>query len=112
MIATARVIRKIHNADTHIIYIGPCIGQKFEAAEYADEKLIDAVIGFNELREMFKTANVTENAVEFSEFDPPHGFKGTLYPLCRGILQAGDISEDLENCRKVHKHYHQSVHQW
>lgn len=95
MIASAKVVRELHGKDIKIIYIGPCMGQKAEVKEFTDDGKIDAVLGFYELREMFESQNMTENSVEFSEFDPPHGYKGSLYPICNGILQAGGINEDL-----------------
>jgi Na+-translocating ferredoxin:NAD+ oxidoreductase RNF subunit RnfB len=95
MIATARIIRKEHDKNTKIVYIGPCLAQKQEALDYSDENLIDTVLGFKELRQMFQRANLNENSVEYSEFDPPHGNKGSLYPICTGILEAGNIKTDL-----------------
>ncbi|MEA1873132.1 MAG: [Fe-Fe] hydrogenase large subunit C-terminal domain-containing protein [Bacteroidota bacterium] len=95
MIATALVIKKIHKNNTKIVYIGPCIGQKLEIQQLGKKSPIDAVLGFYELREMLTAVNMTENTVEFSEFDPPHGYKGSLYPILRGILQAGNIDDNL-----------------
>jgi iron only hydrogenase large subunit-like protein len=95
MIATALVIKKLHEKNTKIVYIGPCIGQKLEIEQLGKDSPIDAVLGFFELREMFTAVNMTENTVEFSEFDPPHGYKGSFYPILRGVLQAGNIDDNF-----------------
>lgn len=94
MVASAMVLREIHDKATKIVYIGPCVGQKEEIQQLGKNSPIDAVLGFYELREMFTAVNMTENTVEFSEFDPPHGYMGSLYPIYRGILQAGDIQDN------------------
>lgn len=89
LIATAKIIKEIHGDDVKIVAITPCIGQKEEAKQY--NNLIDTVISFEELRKIFSKNAIRENTVEFSEFDPPLGFNGTLYPIATGILDAGEI---------------------
>ena len=64
-----------------------------DGCELAGE--VDAVLTFPELRRMFATTGSTRPAVEASEFDPPHGRGGGLFPISRGILQAAGIREDL-----------------
>ncbi|MFO7878484.1 MAG: [Fe-Fe] hydrogenase large subunit C-terminal domain-containing protein [Bacteroidota bacterium] len=101
MTATAMVMKALHGEDIRLVYLGPCLGQKAEADLMRDSIEIDAVLSFRELREMFKKKNITENSVEFSEFDPPFGRKGSLFPISNGILQAGNISEDLSTSRII-----------
>ena len=95
MIATARVAHRLYGADARVVFIGPCIAKKDEAAaeRYAND--IDAALTFMELRRMFEDAGVTAESVEPSDFDPPHPKRGMLFPLKRGILQAAEIKEDL-----------------
>ena len=75
--------------------MGPNIASKDEALRYADDVKIDCVITFPELRELFKEYSIDENIVDFSEFDPPLGYKGSLYPIRNGLVQAADIDENL-----------------
>jgi signal transduction histidine kinase len=56
---------------------------------------VDAALSFVELRDMFADAGLTAQNVEPSEFDPPHGGYGMLFPLSRGMLQAAGIRENL-----------------
>jgi PAS domain-containing protein len=95
MIATAKIARKLYGEDIKITYIGPCIESKDEALLYSGDGRIDAVITFHELRKLFAEKNIHEGTVEFSEFDAPIGYKGSLFPISNGLLQAADISEDL-----------------
>lgn len=94
MIAMAKVARSKHEK-AKVIYIGPNIATKDEADLYEDDGKIDCALTFPELREMFREYNIDENTVDFSDFDPPHGFKGSLYPIRNGLIQAADIEENL-----------------
>jgi iron only hydrogenase large subunit-like protein len=95
MVATAKIVRKIYGNETKVIYVGPCIENKNEANDFSDDGRIDAVLTFIELRELFNEFNIHESTLEYSEFDTPIGYKGSLFPISNGLLQAADISEDL-----------------
>lgn len=101
MLVQAEIMYKLYGDDIKIVYIGPCIAQKTEAERDAGDNKIHAVLTFYELRKLFKENNILENSVEFSEFDPPFGRKGSLYPLNTGILKAGEINENPLNNRIV-----------
>lgn len=92
MLATAKACRELYGNDHKIIAITPCIGQKLEAVEF--NGLVQAVLTFEELRELFKQKEINENTVEYSEFDMPSGSKGSLFPLSTGLLEAADISTE------------------
>ena len=95
MIATARVIHRLYGAEARVVFIGPCIAKKAEAAaeRYRDD--VFAALTFMELRQLFDENGITPESVEPSEFDPPHPGKGMLFSVKRGILQAAGIEEDL-----------------
>lgn len=96
MAATAQVVRQMYGQNCKIVYICPCIAAKDEMEHYkGTTKQIDSVLTFVELRQLFEEFNITEKALEFSEFDPPIGDKGSLYPLSNGWMQSVDLSEDL-----------------
>ncbi|MFZ4564507.1 MAG: [Fe-Fe] hydrogenase large subunit C-terminal domain-containing protein [Bacteroidales bacterium] len=95
MVATAKIIRQKYGEKVRIVFIGPCIATKDEALKFEGDAKIDAVLTFVELRQLFNDFNIRESQVEFSEFDPPLGYKGSLYPISNGLLQAGEINEDL-----------------
>ena len=95
MIATAKVVRKKNGKDIKVVFIGPCVATKEEALLFEGDGKVDVVLTFVELRQLFNEFNIRESQLEFSEFDLPLGFKGSLYPLSNGILQASGLSEDL-----------------
>ncbi len=96
MVATTKVVHKKYGMETKVVYIGPCIATKKEAARYnGTDGQVDSVLTFKELRQLFTEFNIKESTLEFSDFDTPLGYKGSLYPISNGLIQAADISEDL-----------------
>ena len=95
MIATAMVVKEIYGEEVATIYIGPCIDNKDEAYLYRDGKLVDSILTFIELRQLFDEFDIQERVAKMSEFDPPYGHWGALYPLPAGILQAAGIKRDI-----------------
>ena len=96
MIASAKVLHHKYGSDIKIVYIGPCIATKTEAQRYNEsDGQVDAVMTFHELRTMLDEFSIKESMLEFSDFDEPFGYKGSLYPISNGLIQDGEISEDL-----------------
>ncbi len=91
----ARIIRELVPEDPYIVLINPCLASRMEFGKPGDAHRIDAQITFPELREWFTLAQISENSVEFSDFNPPNGRKGALFPLSSGFMQAADQFEDL-----------------
>jgi iron only hydrogenase large subunit-like protein len=94
-IATAKVVRKKYGNELKTVYIGPIIASKNETEMGEDDGIINSSLTFLELRELFAENNIDEKQLEFSDFDPPFGFTGDLFPIANGILQAAGLSEDL-----------------
>jgi Fe-S-cluster-containing hydrogenase component 2 len=94
MEAMAGVMRQKFGKELRTVFIGPCIAAKASAGVDGD-KGVDAVITFTELRALFQEHHIHESQLEYSDFDPPHGRLGSLYPISRGILEAGGISQNL-----------------
>lgn len=91
----ARIIRETVPDDPWIVLINPCLASRLELGQPGDPHHIDAQITFPELREWFAGDQISENSVEFSDFNPPSGRKGSLFPLPSGFMQAADQFEDL-----------------
>ncbi len=88
MVAMTRVMRKKYGDDLSVVFVGPCVAKKAENAE------VDVAITFIELREMIETAGITPDSVEPSEFDPPLGGRGAIFPVTRGLLQTAGVNDD------------------
>jgi len=95
MIATAMVVKELYGTDVATVQIGPCIDAKDESLIYRSGELVDCVLTFVELRQLFDEFKIQERLVKMSEFDQPHGNWGALYPLPAGIIQAGGIKRDM-----------------
>lgn len=88
MVAMSRVVREKYGRETPVVFIGPCVAKKAESGE------IDEAITFTELREMFMTKNISPGNIVPSDFDPPAGGRGAIFPVTRGLLQTANINDD------------------
>jgi ferredoxin len=93
--AMAKVARRMNGDEVKVVYLTACVAAKDDSRMHREDAKVDAVLTFIELREMFVSNNVSEYSVEYSEFDPPFGRKGGLFPIRRGMLQAVDINQEL-----------------
>ena len=101
MIATAMVVKEIYGRDIATVQIGPCIDAKDEALLYDSGNLIEGVLTFIELRQLFEEYGIQERLVKMSDFDPPYGYWGALYPLPPGIIQAGGLKRDMVSSKVI-----------
>ncbi len=95
MLATARVLHRLHGNDLKIVFVGPCIAKKCESLSENTPNEIDAVLTFSELRQMLSENILDSSQINPSEFDPPYAGSGSLFSISRGLLQAAEIKEDL-----------------
>lgn len=95
MIAIGRYLKQELGDDIKIIFIGPCVAKKHEAVDAEVYGVIDAVLTFTELKEMFLKVQLDINSLEEEEFDPPFAMKGKVYPLAGGLLKTIDSSDDI-----------------
>jgi iron only hydrogenase large subunit-like protein len=95
MIANTKVVKDLYGSDIKVVFIGPCIGAKEEADRFEGNSKVDEVLTFAELRELFEENGIKESNIEFSDFNEPCGYKGSLYPISSGIINASGLSQDL-----------------
>lgn len=100
-IAAAKIINKEYKNAVKIVYIGPCIAAKEEAKRYQDEVKVDAVLTFEELRELFDEFDLAEKNLSFAKFDGTAANKGYLYPISNGLLQIMGETENLLDSRII-----------
>jgi iron only hydrogenase large subunit-like protein len=101
MIATAMVVKEIYGQDIATVQIGPCIDAKDEAVNFGSGRLVEGVLTFIELRQLFDEFNIQERVVKMSDFDPPFGYWGALYPVPAGLIQAGGLKRDMVSSRVI-----------
>ncbi|MCX6167969.1 MAG: ATP-binding protein [Ignavibacteriales bacterium] len=95
MIAMGRYIKKNFGNETKIVFIGPCVAKK---SEYIDDEVIgviDAVLTFKELKEIFETLHIDISELMETELDAPHAYMGKSFPLTGGLLKTANISSDI-----------------
>jgi len=95
MVATARVLRRMHGDDLRVVFIGPCVAKKGEAMTSCLPGDVDAALTFAELRDMFEAKGVDPKTLAPTDFDPPHAGMGRVFAISRGLLQAAKLEEDL-----------------
>ncbi|HOW08963.1 MAG TPA: [Fe-Fe] hydrogenase large subunit C-terminal domain-containing protein [Bacteroidales bacterium] len=88
MVAMSRVIRAKYGQDINVVFIGPCVAKKAESTE------IDEAITFSELRELLDLYRIGEENATPTDFDPPLGGRGAIFPVTRGLLQTANINDD------------------
>jgi len=112
MVASSRSARAVYGDNLKTVFIGPCIAGKDEAVRSEVAGEINEVLTFTELRVMLNKAGITPDNTGSSEFDPPHGCKGSILPIRGGILQASGLDEDLFSMSIVsagHKDFIQAI---
>lgn len=95
MIAMGRYIKEHFGKDKRIVFIGPCIAKKSEYRDEEVEGIIDAVLTFAELKEIFEKNNISYSELPDDNFDPPQGLTGKSFPLAGGLIKTADISDDI-----------------
>lgn len=95
MIAMGRYLRQNNGNDIKIVFIGPCIAKKSEYRAPEVKGEIDAVLTFEEIKNIFKQKNIDIDELEDTFFDPPYGNMGKSFPLAGGLLKTADIPGDI-----------------
>ena len=96
MEAMAKVIRERLTAgdapQPGIVFIGPCVAKKDEARRLG---IVDEVLTYDEVYELFEARGVDPTSAPAREFDPPRANLGRIYPLAGGLLRAAEVDTDL-----------------
>ena len=87
-IVHAKMIKE-KNPDAKVIFIGPCIAKKMEAKESG---VIDAVLTFEELVELFDEQNINLETISKLPMDNGNKIKNKAkyFPIPRGIIKSFD----------------------
>ena len=95
MIAMGRVIKWQYNAEAKAVFIGPCVAKKAESRDEKVAGVIDAVLTFAELKEMFAAKGITPEYEEPGEFSGPRPNLGRLFAISGGLLRVAGLSDDI-----------------
>jgi len=95
-IAMGRAIKWRYNPEAKVVFIGPCVAKKAEAKK--DERVtgvIDAVLTFAELKEMFAAKGIAAEAEKEEQFCGPKPNLGRLMSVSGGLLKVIGLSDDI-----------------
>lgn len=86
MVAHAKLIKQ-QNPDAKIVFLGPCIAKKREAAE---SDLIDNVLTFEEVKQLFDEKGIVLEDITHIQFENNGGAPNLAkeYPVCQGIINS------------------------
>jgi iron only hydrogenase large subunit-like protein/uncharacterized Fe-S cluster-containing protein len=97
MIAHAKIIKETYGDDTRVIFVGPCLAKKEEAERPEYAGLVDCVLTFDEVKELFDDEKISLERLESSCFDEvPYGYSKT-FPLISGLTKTGSLDEDVHS---------------
>lgn len=87
LLAHCKMLRARYGADIGVVFIGPCIAKKLEAAQHPE--LLDVALTFEDLRRWFaqeKIAPETLAETELDHFVPERSAEGAWYPVDGGMI--------------------------
>lgn len=89
MIAHGKLLRKLYAERVKIVFIGPCISKKREAAyDPRTSGFIDAVLNFNELEDWICEEHISLAELPPSNPDNPDPAINRLYPISGGVVSS------------------------
>lgn len=96
MLAHGKLLKKFYGEDSFVVFIGPCVAKKLEAKELTNNKVIDAVLTFEEINEWIKNEGINFNELNFEKFDNNATMGGRSFPMDGGIIKS--MKEVLDKC--------------
>ena len=101
MIAMGRLIKQSYSPQAKVVFIGPCAAEKAEIKDENVVGVIDAVLTFPELKEMF-TANKIHPDLERDEpFSGPKPNTARLFAIAGGFLKITGYVDDIQHNKVI-----------
>lgn len=105
MVAHGRMLKKEYGGDTKVVFVGPCIAKKKEAADPRNQKSIDAVLNFNDIRQWMTEEGIRPEECEDTYTQRLNPKVNRLYPITSGVISSVLSTEDeRDSYRKFHIH--------
>jgi two-component system NtrC family sensor kinase len=104
MIAMGRLIKWQYNPEAKVVFIGPCVAKKAESRDEMVARVIDAVLTFAELKEMFAAKGITPETQKEEPFSGPKPDLGRLFPLSKGLFRVARLPDDIVKNDTIHAH--------
>lgn len=98
MIAHGRLIKKMYGQQTKVVFLGPCIAKKQEAAgDFRVSGAVDAILTFEELAQWLREEHIVLSECEDLPMANPDCGVNRLYPVSGGVLQSVMLKSSAEN---------------
>ncbi len=95
MIAMGRLIKQSYNPQARVVFIGPCAAKKAESKDENVSGVIDAVLTFPELTEMFADRKITPEIMPEAKFNGPRPNMARLFAISGGLLRTTGYMDDI-----------------
>lgn len=97
-IALGRYIRTKYRPEAAVVFIGPCTAKKAEIRDAEVAGVIDVVLTYQELEQLFAEKGVVLAEQSASDFDGPRARFGGIFSVSGGLLKTAHMESDiLEN---------------
>jgi PAS domain S-box-containing protein len=95
MIAHGSMLHQQYGASVEVIFIGPCVAKKAEAAEAQFAGVISNVLTFQELEQWLAQENIRPEELAPEVYDTVDTNWGRSFPLAGGLLRTAGLSTDV-----------------
>jgi two-component system, NtrC family, sensor kinase len=104
MVAMGRLIKQAYDSQAKVVFIGPCVAKKAESKDEHVAGVIDAVLTFSELKEMFAARNIFPAQEPEDKFTGPKPNLGRLFAISAGMLEIAGWSDDILHNEVINAH--------
>lgn len=95
MIALGRVIKESYQPEAKVVFIGPCVAKKREMEDTKISGVIDEVLTFQELANLFVQQGIIPADLPEKTFDGPVAGLGRIFTVSGGLLKTAALGNDL-----------------
>ncbi|HYG34132.1 MAG TPA: [Fe-Fe] hydrogenase large subunit C-terminal domain-containing protein [Clostridia bacterium] len=99
LLTHCKILRQAFGPDIGIVFVGPCIAKKLEAAQHPE--LLDVALTFEDLRRWFEQERITQETItETAEdhFIPERSAEGAWYPVDGGMIAGMKSKCSVHDC--------------
>ncbi|MBU0607858.1 MAG: response regulator [Armatimonadetes bacterium] len=95
MVALARAVKQELAPGAPVVFIGPCIAKKAERLDPAVAGVVDSVLSFKGLDELWQKRGIDGATLPPSVADDPLPYLGAVFPVSGGLLKTAAIEADV-----------------
>jgi two-component system NtrC family sensor kinase len=104
MAAMGKLIKQDYDPKAKVVFIGPCTAKKAESKEKDVAEVIDGVLTFTELKDMFADQKINPETLLEDKFSGPKPNLARLFAISGGLLQAAGLSDDIRHNKIINAH--------